>query len=117
MTLDVTGKAVGRENGVVPNVDRPAPRLPNFDAMVLIPKALIGAAIVLAFCVMGTAPARADPNAFGALSCNCRPSVAAGSQAEEIQRGIRAGLDASLAQIPGSASAHSCDSRCDAETG
>jgi hypothetical protein len=68
-------------------------------------KTLIGAAIVLGSCVVGAAPASADPDPastgfspFSALSCDCRETAPADSPAlreEEIHRGIQAGLSAS----------------------
>jgi hypothetical protein len=66
----------------------------------VIAKILIGAAVVG---VAGAAPAGADPhlvgngpNPFSTLSCGCRETSPAGSQAlqEEISRGIHQGLTA-----------------------
>lgn len=90
---------------LIANLKRSALGLPNVDPTVLITKTLIGAAIVLGSCVVGAAPASADPgpastgsNPFSALSCNCREAVPPQSPAlreEEMHRGIQAGLSAS----------------------
>ena len=90
----------------IANLKRSALGLQNLDPKVLITKTLISAAIVLGFCVVGTAPASADPdpsdihpNPFGGLSCNCRETIPPDNPAlreEEIRRGIQAGLSASL---------------------
>lgn len=75
----------------------------------VIKRALFSAAIALGLFVAGAAPARADPNEngidsgpFGTLGCNCRETAPAGSPAlmDEIDRGIREGLTASLPGLP-----------------
>ena len=75
----------------------------------VIAKILVTAAIAVGFGVVGAAPASADPNAagidpnpFGTLGCSCRDSAPAGSpQArDDIDRGIREGLTASLPGLP-----------------
>jgi hypothetical protein len=89
---------------LIANLKRSALGLPNVDPTVLITRTLIGAAIVLGSCVVGAAPASADPgpasagsNPFSALSCDCREAVPPHSPAlreEEMHRGIQAGLSA-----------------------
>jgi hypothetical protein len=62
-------------------------------------KILVGAAIVVGSCVVGAAPASADPgtsdhpNPFGTLGCSCAETDLTGSYvpSEEINRGINAG--------------------------
>jgi hypothetical protein len=75
----------------------------------VIAKILVTAAIAVGFGVVGAAPASADPNPagtdpnpFGTLGCSCRDSAPAGSpQArDDIDRGIREGLTASLPGLP-----------------
>jgi hypothetical protein len=74
--------------------------LPNSDPRVLIAKMLVGATIVVGFCVAGAASASADPNPsdthpnpFGGLSCSCQETAPAGPDLrQEIDRGIRDGL-------------------------
>jgi hypothetical protein len=73
----------------------------------MITKILIGAAIALAAYVGGTAtadgepnPIGTDPSPFSALSCSCQETNPAGSLEEEIDRGIRNGLSASLLGPP-----------------
>jgi hypothetical protein len=89
---------------LIANLKRSALGLPNPDPMVLITKTLISAAIVVGSCVVGAAPASADPNPastgsnpFSALSCDCREAAPPHSPAltQEIHRGIQAGLSAS----------------------
>lgn len=72
---------------------------------VLITKMLVSGAIALGVWVGVAAPAGADanavganPNQFGALSGSCQAKASPGgsAQAEEMKRGIRAGLSASL---------------------
>jgi hypothetical protein len=74
----------------------------------MITRLLVSAAIALGSGVGLAAPASADtnpigtgPNPFGALSCSCRETAAPGSPAlrEEMERGIRAGLSASPANL------------------
>jgi hypothetical protein len=82
----------------------------HLDPRVLITKTLISAAIVIGFCVVGAAPASADPdpsgthpNPFSGLSCDCQETVPPDNPAlreQEIRRGIQAGLSASLRVIP-----------------
>jgi len=64
----------------------------------VITKIMVGAAITLGFCVVGAAPASADPNPFGGLRCSCRETAPAGSPAlmAEIDRGIQEGHSAWL---------------------
>ena len=68
------------------------------EALMLIAKILVSAAIVLGCCVGGAAPASADPSAFATLSCSCRETAPAGSPAlkAEIDRGIGEGLSAGM---------------------
>jgi hypothetical protein len=73
----------------------------------MITKMLIGAAIVLAAYVAGTATAGGEPNQistdqspFSAVSCSCQETTPAGAVEEEIDRGIRSGLSASLLGLP-----------------
>ena len=82
----------------------------------VIRKILAGAAIALGLGLGAAAPAGADPspagtdtnplstdpNPFGTLGCSCRETAAAGSPAvnEEIDRGLREGLTASLPGLP-----------------
>jgi hypothetical protein len=91
---------------LIANLKRSALGLPTRDPMVLITKTLISAAIVVGSCVVGAAPASADPNSpanqpnpFSALSCSCQKIASARRQAlgEQVDRGIRDGLSA----IPG----------------
>jgi hypothetical protein len=88
---------------LIPNLKRSALGLSNSDPMLLITKTLISAAIVVGSCVVGAAPASADPNPansgsnpFSALSCDCREAAPPHSPAltQEIHRGIQAGLSA-----------------------
>lgn len=71
----------------------------------IITKILVSGAIAIGSLVAAAAPASAapnpigtDPNLFGALSCSCRETAPPGSPAlmEEMVRGIRGGLSASL---------------------
>jgi hypothetical protein len=90
---------------LIANLKRSALGLPNLDPRVLTTKTLISAASVLGSCVVGAAPASADPgpagtgsNPFSALSCDCRQAAPPDSPAlreEEMHRGIQAGLSAS----------------------
>jgi hypothetical protein len=59
----------------------------------LLTKILIGAATLVA-AVGVAAPANADPNLFGTLSCNCTEtvSVETGLGADPIQQGMQSGL-------------------------
>jgi hypothetical protein len=73
----------------------------------MVTKILVGAAIALTTYVGGTAPAHGepnplgtDPNPFSALSRNCQQTTPAGDAREEIDRGIRDGLHASLLGLP-----------------
>jgi hypothetical protein len=68
---------------------------------------MASAAIALGFCLVGAAPANAepastDPNPFGTLGCSCRETAPAGSQAltAEIDRGIQEGRSAVLPGLP-----------------
>jgi hypothetical protein len=70
---------------------------------------LVGAAIALGAGLAAAAPAAADPNAittdpnpYGTLGCNCRGTAPAGSAqlSEEINRGLREGLTASVPGLP-----------------
>ena len=74
-----------------------------------ITKILVSAAIALAFCVGGTAPASADPNPigngtnpFGGLSCSCPDQPPAGRPdlTEDIDRGLREGHTTWLPGLP-----------------
>jgi len=74
----------------------------------MIMKTLVGAAIALS--AYGTAPAGGepnpvgtDPNPFSALSCSCQETTPAATAREEIDRGIRNGLRASLPGPPAAA--------------
>jgi len=89
---------------LIANLKRSALGLPNPDPMVLMAKTLISAAIVVGSCIVGAAPASADPNPastgsnpFSALSCDCQEAAPPNSPAltQEIHRGIQAGLSAS----------------------
>jgi hypothetical protein len=68
----------------------------------LIMKILVGFAIALGCCVAEAAPASADPNPFGTLSCSCRGTAPAdgADPSEEIRRGLREGLSAWLPGLP-----------------
>jgi len=71
-------------------------------------KILVSAAIALAAGIAGAAPASADPHAistdsnpFGTLGCNCRGTVPASPDLrQEINRGLREGLTASVPGLP-----------------
>ena len=74
-----------------------------------ITKILVSAVIAVGVCISGAAPASADsnpastaPNPFSTLSCNCRESAPAGGPAlsQNIDRGIREGLSASVPGLP-----------------
>ena len=94
----------------IEHLKRSAVGLLNLDPRVLITKTLISAAIVVGFCVVGAAPASADPdpsstypNPFSGLSCDCQETVPPDNPAlreQEIRRGIQAGLSAWLRVIP-----------------
>jgi hypothetical protein len=60
----------------------------------MITKMLASVAIVLGSLVVGAAPASADPNPFGSLTCSCQETTPAGGPAltAELDRGIRNGL-------------------------
>ena len=71
----------------------------------VITKTLAGAAVILGSCVVGAAPANADPNPsgtqpnpFAGLTCSCQPKAPTGSAvpAGELDRGIRKALSAQL---------------------
>jgi hypothetical protein len=75
----------------------------------VITKIPVSAAVAVGSHVGGAAPASADtnsigtdPNPFAALSCSCRETAPAGSPAfwDEIERGLQAGLSASLPEPP-----------------
>jgi hypothetical protein len=75
----------------------------------LIAKILISAAIAVGAGIAWSAPAGADPNAintdpnpYAALRCNCQETAPAHSPqlSEEIRRGIREGLIASVPGLP-----------------
>jgi hypothetical protein len=68
--------------------------------MIMIMKILVGGAIAGCACVGAPAPAGAEPNPFGTLSCGCDESTGAASAREEIDRGIRDGLRASPPGLP-----------------
>ena len=91
------------------HLTRLAVGLRNLGPTVLIAKTLIGAAGVVGFCLVGAAPAGADPdpsgthpNPFGGLSCDCRETTPdnAALRDAEIHRGIQAGLSAPLRVLP-----------------
>ena len=71
-------------------------------------KILVSAAIALAAGIAGAAPASADPHAistdsnpFGTLGCNCRGTAPASPDLrQEINRGLREGLTASVPGLP-----------------
>ena len=94
----------------IANPKRSAVGWQTLDPTVLITKTLISAAIVTGFCVVGAAPASADPdpvgthpNPFSGLSCDCQETVPPDNPAlreQEIRRGIQAGLSAWLRVIP-----------------
>jgi|ERR1700740_2189256 hypothetical protein len=86
-----------------------APMTAKHERRQVITKILVSAAIVVGFFVGGAAPASADPNSIGndpnpisGLTCSCRETAPAGSPAlrEEINRGIRSGLSASVPGLP-----------------
>jgi hypothetical protein len=90
---------------LIANPKQSTPGLPNLDPRVLIPKLLVGAAIVFGCCLAGAATASADPNSsetqpdpFGSLTCSCQQTAPASGPVlrEEIDRGIRDGLAAPL---------------------
>ena len=100
--------AVGLPN-LDPKVRAPLTNVAKYGCRRVIRKILVSAAIAVGSCVVGAAPATADPNAIGTnpnpfsgLSCNCRQTAPAGSPAatEEINRGIREGLAARLPGLP-----------------
>jgi hypothetical protein len=75
----------------------------------VITKMLVGAAVALGAGLAWAAPAAADPNAistdpspYGTLGCNCRETAPAHSPqlSEEINRGLREGLTASVPGLP-----------------
>ena len=84
---------------LIANPKRSALGLLNLDPRVLITRMLVGAAVVLGSCVVGAAPASADPqssattpNPFAALGCGCKdPALAGSSVRTEFDRGIRDG--------------------------
>jgi hypothetical protein len=63
---------------------------------VVIRKVLIGAAIAFSAAAGSATPANADPSAFGALGCSCKPPVAVpGGKApatDQVDQGIQNGL-------------------------
>jgi hypothetical protein len=63
---------------------------------------LVSGALALGCCASLAAPASADPDPFGANSCNCPETAPPGDPAvrEEIERGIRAGLAAVSPGLP-----------------
>jgi hypothetical protein len=60
----------------------------------LLTKILIGAATTLVAAIGVAAPATADPNYFGTLSCSCAETVSVdnGPGIDPIQQGMQAGL-------------------------
>jgi hypothetical protein len=75
----------------------------------VITKILASAAIALGFCIVGAAPASADPNPagngpnpYGGLHCSCHETAPPGSAAlrAEIARGLREGHSAWLPGLP-----------------
>jgi hypothetical protein len=75
----------------------------------VITKILASGAIALGFCIVGAAPASADPNSagtgpnpFGGLHCDCHETAPPGSQAlrVEIARGLQEGHSAWLPGLP-----------------
>ena len=73
----------------------------------MIMKMLVGAAMAVFAYVAGTAtaggepnPVNTGPNPFSALSCSCHEATPFSSAREEIDRGIRDGLHASLPGQP-----------------
>jgi hypothetical protein len=75
----------------------------------VITKMLVGAAVALGAGLAWAAPAAPDPNAistdpspYGTLGCNCRETAPAHSPqlSEEINRGLREGLTASVPGLP-----------------
>jgi hypothetical protein len=68
----------------------------------LITKLLISVAFALGSYAGLAAPASADPNPFGAISCNCPETTPPSDPAakDEIGRGIRAGLAAESPGLP-----------------
>jgi hypothetical protein len=59
-----------------------------------ITKLIVGAVIVLGSGAVAAAPASADPNPFGSLTCGCQSTAPASGAAlrDQIDRGIRNGL-------------------------
>jgi hypothetical protein len=68
----------------------------------VVTKILVGGAVLLGVCVGGVAPAGADPNPFGGLSCGCRDTAPAGSAdpRADIDRGLLEGHSAWLPGLP-----------------
>ena len=60
----------------------------------MVTKILVSAALAVGTAVAVAAPANADPSVFNDLSCSCPQTVSNGgsSVADQIERGIRAGL-------------------------
>jgi hypothetical protein len=86
---------------LISNPKQSALGLLNLDPRVPIAKMLVGATIVVGFCIAGAASAGADPNPsdthpnpFGGLSCSCQETAPPGGPVlrQEIDRGIRDGL-------------------------
>jgi hypothetical protein len=63
---------------------------------------LVAFPIALGCGAAGAAPAGAEPNPFGTLSCSCEQAASVGGvdPVEEIRRGIREGLSAWLPGLP-----------------
>jgi hypothetical protein len=75
----------------------------------VITEILVGAAIALGAGLAAAAPAAAgpttigpDPSPYSTLGCNCRETAPAGSPqlSDNIRRGIREGLTASIPGLP-----------------
>jgi hypothetical protein len=60
----------------------------------MIPKLLVGVALILGAAAGAAATANADPSPFSTLSCSCQETAPAGSTTltDKVDRGIQQGL-------------------------
>lgn len=68
----------------------------------VITKMIVSGAVAIGSCLVGAAPAGADPDPYGGLHCSCQETAPAGSAdpREEIERGLREGHSAWLPGLP-----------------
>jgi hypothetical protein len=73
----------------------------------VISKILVSAAIALAAWIGGAAPASADPNPFGVLSCSCRTTTTTDSlpPGDGMNQAIQHGISDGLSERPAPAQA------------